>query len=346
MSIFDYCLKKSQKSALMKEYRLTMYYMELWEILMNQFEWKGLPDSIPAEWLEAILITNGTVGIAPKDGVLYCAAGSYEGALNGYIPKRYIAEVPAIGQINGEAEGTASYSIDGEVGKSIVVGWNNSAHSPEFDLMDTAGALTEGRTSEDINVIFSRLIRIPIARNSKEKAIFESAIRAILNGNIEAVSSEIKSLSECINENESSVQFLDLVDIKDVDKLQYLNQYMDNQYKRFMRRHGFSMNITSKLAQQTNSEMHGADDYSMIYPLIQLKYRQRLAEDMNRLYGDEFNFKASVEFGTLLKNNYDRVINYVPDELNEKKILTDTDEQKQIQTEVKEGDENEKNTDD
>jgi hypothetical protein len=195
--------------------------------------------------------------------------------------------------------------------------------APDIDIYDTALALAEGRTSEDINIIFSRLLRIPIARNSKEKAIIDSAIKSIINGNIEAVSSEIKSLETAINEGNSERQFLDLVDTKDVDKLQYLNQYMDNVLKRYMQRHGHAMQITAKLAQQTNAEMHGADDISMIYPLEQLKYRKRFIDDLNKYYGEKYSFNASVEFGELLKNNYDRVINYVPDELNEKGIVAD-----------------------
>lgn len=322
--LYEYCFSRAkERCAVMKEYRLLMYYIELWQVLMSQFEYEGLPDSLPAEWIEGILISNGSVGIGERDGTLYCAAGGYIGQINGYLPERYVAQVPAIGQITGEAESPAAYDISGEPGKTIVVGWNNASHTPDFDLMDTAAALTEGRTSEDLNVIFSRFLRIPIARTSKEKAIFESAIKAVLEGRIEAVTSEIKSLSEIVNETDEQVQFLDLVDVKEVDKLQYLNQYMDNQLKRFMRRHGCSMNITNKLAQQTNAEMHGADDYSMIYPMQQLHYRELMISDLNRIYGEKYGFTASVKFSNILKNNYDKVINYVPDELNEKGIVAD-----------------------
>lgn len=322
--LYEYCFARAkERCKVIKEYRLLMYYIELWQVLMSQFVYDGLPDSLPAEWIEGILISNGSVGIGERDGNLYCAAGGYIGQINGYLPEKYVAQVPAIGQITGEAESPAAYDISGKPGETIVVGWNNASHTPDFDLMDTAAALTEGRTSEDINVIFSRLLRIPIARTSKEKAIFESAINAILDGRVEAISSDIKSLSEIVNECDEQVQFLDLVDVKDVDKLQYLNQYMDNQLKRFMRRHGCSLNITNKLAQQTNAEMHGADDYSMIYPLQQLHYRELMISDLNRIYGDKYGFNASVRFSDILKNTYDKVINYVPDELNERGIVAD-----------------------
>ena len=329
--LYEYCFARArERCKVLKEYRLLMYYIELWQVLMSQFEYEGLPDSLPAEWIEGILISNGSVGIGERDGNLYCAAGGYVGQINGYLPENYVAQVPAIGQIEGEAESPASYDISGIPGQTIVVGWNNASHTPDFDLIDTAAALTEGRTSEDVNVIFSRLLRIPVARNSKEKAMIESAINAILEGRIEAVSGEIKTLSEIVNDTSEPIQCLDLVDVKDVDKLQYLNQYMDNMLKRFMRRHGCSMNITNKLAQQTNAEMHGADDYSMIYPMQQLHYREKMIKDLNRIYGEKYDFRASVRFSEIMKNNYDKVINYIPDELNEKEVMTDNDEVESI----------------
>lgn len=318
-----------------------MYYYQLWEIVMNQFEYKGLPESLPAEWIEAILLTNGTVGIGEFNGKLYAAAGSYMGDINGYIPSDYIAVIPAIGDMEGEAEASGAYDIKGKPNDTIVVGWNNTGYTPEFELLDTAQALCEGRTSEDINVIFSRLLRIPVVSDSKAKAVVESAIRSILKGDIEAVASSLKF--DDLLEGQKQLEFLDLVDVKDVDKLQYLNQYMDNILKRFMRRHGFSMNITNKLAQQTNAEMHGADSFSMIYPLIQLKYRKQMIDNLNRIFGEKYDFTASVEFSELLKNEYDKVINYIPDELNEKEIMTDTDEQLSI--EEKEGEQNEEDSD-
>lgn len=311
---------KEHKAKWTKKYRETLYWDYLWETLAGSFEWTGLPDSLPAEWIEGILRTNGIVGIGEIEGTLYASAGGYYGNVNGYIPTMYKGAVPGIGTIDGHAVSPAIYDLDSIGDSPVVVGWNNALMSPDIDIYDTAQALTETRTSEDINLIFSRLLRIPIARNSKEKAIIDNAIKAIINGNIEAVASDIRDLQTAVKGTPDR-QFLDLIDVKDVDKLQYLNQYHDNILKRFMQRHGHAMQITSKLAQQTNAEMHGADDISMILPLQELKYRKKLAEMLNKYHGEKYGFNCSVEFGKLLKNNYDRIINYVPDELNEKGIV-------------------------
>ena len=312
---------KAHKAKFTKDYRTTIYWLYLWNVALNAFEYKGLPDSLPAEYIEGILLTNGICGVGEHNGKLYATAGGYYGNINGYIPTKYKGAIQGIGTIDGEAISPAIYDIP-ETENPVIIGWNNAMQAPDIDIYDTALALAEGCTSEDINIIFSRLLRIPIAKDSKEKAIIERAIQDIINGHIEAVTSATKSLETEIN-GISERQFLDLVDVKDTDKLQYLNQYMDNVLKRYMQRHGHAMQITSKLAQQTNAEMHGADDISMIYPLEQLKYRKRFLDDLNKYYGAKYGFKASVEFGELLKNNYDRVINYIPDELNEKGIVAD-----------------------
>lgn len=310
---------KTHKAKFTKDYRTAIYWLYLWQVALNAFEYKELPDSLPAEYIEGILLTNGICGVGEYNGKLYATAGGYYGNINGYIPTKYKGAIQGIGTIDGDAVSPAIYDIP-DTDTPVIVGWNNAMQAPDIDIYDTALALAEGRTSEDINIIFSRLLRIPIAKDSKEKAIIDSAIKAIINGNIEAVSSASRSLETEIN-GQPDRQFLDLIDVKDTDKLQYLNQYMDNVLKRYMQRHGHAMQITSKLAQQTNAEMHGADDISMIYPLEQLKYRKRFIDDLNKYYGTKYGFNASVDFGKLLKNNYDRVINYVPDELNEKGIV-------------------------
>lgn len=309
---------KEHKAKWTKKYRETLYWEYLWETLASSFEWNGLPDSLPAEWIEGILRTNGIVGIGEIEGTLYAAPGGYYGNVNGYIPTKFKGAVVGIGTLDGPAVSPGIYDLDNIGDKPIVVAWNNALMSPDIDIYDVAHTLAENRTSEDINLIFSRLLRIPIARNSKEKAIIDSAIKAIIDGKIEAVASDIKDLQTAVN-GVPDRQFLDLIDVKEVDKLQYLNQYHDNILKRFMQRHGHAMQITSKLAQQTNAEMHGADDISMIVPLQELKYRKKLADMLNKYY----DLNVSVEFGELLKNNYDRIVNYVPDELNEKNVVSD-----------------------
>ena len=93
--------------------------------------------------------------------------------------------------------------------------------------------------------------------------------------------------------------------------------------KRYFMRRGYMFNVTTKMAQQTNDELHGSDDLAMLYPLQQLECRQKFIEECNVMFG----WNASVEFNPILKNVYDRVMNYKKDENNEQDIMqNDTSE--------------------
>lgn len=108
-----------------------------------------------------------------------------------------------------------------------------------------------------------------------------------------------KFLEESVKRDD---KFLDLVDVDKIDGLQYLNQYRDNVMKRFLTRRGYMVQTTAKLAQQTNSEIHGFDSYSFLYPLQQLKQREKMCNEMNTL----FNLNVSVKFNPILQKVYDR----------------------------------------
>lgn len=287
----------------------SMRRFEMLTDALSTFVYDGLPETLPAEWLEGNLITNGTVGVGKIDGKLYCAAGGYCGNYNGYLPDHYRAEVLNKGQLYGEW------------GKDLVVGWNNAIRTPDLDIWHTADMLTEVDISERIVTVFTRLLRIPKAKDDAEKEAIEEAIKSLLKGDLTAVASS-NTLQDLVGSASDADRFLDLVDPQQVDQLQYLNQYRDNLIKRFMQRRGHSMTITSKLAQQTNAEMHGADSYSMIYPLQQLHYRQLMCNNINRLFGTSI----TVELSELVKNNYDLVVNYVPDELNERGVIDGEDQ--------------------
>lgn len=286
-------------------------FFECLQDAMSTFIYTGLPETLPVEFLEAYLICNGSIGIGKINGELYAAPGGYCGDYNGYLPEMYQAEVNNRGVIYGKA------------GVDVAVGWNNCTRTPDFDIKLTGDILHEIDISETIVTIFTRLLRIPKAASDAEAAAIESSIEALLRGDIKAVASS-NTLQDILNElgaGKTDNRFLDLVDPQYVDQLQYLNQYRDNIIKRFMQRRGQAMQITSKLAQQTNAEMHGTDGYCMIYPLQQLHYRQKMCDDINRIFGTDI----SVEFNELVKNSYDVAVNYIPNELNERGVIDGQD---------------------
>ena len=266
-------------------------WAQLMAISLSQFEYEGLPETVPAEFLEASLLVNGTVAIGKirelgEASEIYCAAGSYNGDYNGYLPDSYTAAVLGLGEISGKWYGEAA---------DIVVGCNNLLRVPDFDITTTAEAMTESDLSEAINVIFSRFIRIPYADDETQKQKLIEAIENIIKGNIKAVASR-NAVQEYLTNGATSAKadkFLDLVDVDKVRDLQYLNQYRDNILKRFLMRRGYMFNVTSKLAQQTTDEIHGSDTVAMVYPYHQLRCRESFIEECNERFGWSANVKLN-----------------------------------------------------
>ena len=293
--------KKKEKQLLGFKNRnnLLRHLVTLFSLQCSQFVYWGLPETLPPEFIEYYLALNGTIAVGKvtelgESSDIYLAMGEYNGNYNGYLPEQYTATVTGVGEISGKWYGND---------KAIVVGKNNCMGAPEFDIPFTAEVLSQVDISEKVNVIFARLNRIPYADNDTEKQGIESAIKSIVEGDVYAVANRnVKSKFEEFLE-QSKVEgekFLDLVDVDKINGLQYLNQYRDNVMKRFLSRRGYMVQTTSKLAQQTNSEIHGSDSYALLYPLEQLRERRKMVENINSLFGTSI----TVRFNAILAKVY------------------------------------------
>lgn len=306
MYTFNY---DKMKEKYQKEFNKKTSWLRMLNVLISMFKWENLPDTVPAEFLETYLITNGTAGFQKIGNEYLVGMGGYQGDMNPYnIGTEYMAVI-----INKP-------QMLGTVNKDICVAINNYTRTPDFDIVKYSTILSEIDTSEKINVLFSRMSRIPKVADEKERMAIINSIKAIQDGKVEAVVSK-NIMQDLINGN-SNTEFLDLVDVKDIDKLQYLNQYYDNIFKRFCTEYGISYRTTSKLAQQTESEARGNDVLSMTYPLVKLKCRQRFCDEVNAMYGLNIN----CSFSECWSENYDSLINYNKNEENEKGVIDNGNE--------------------
>lgn len=303
------------KARYKKEFNNSTHFFNLLNTLHAMFEWKGLPDTIRPEFLEDMLISQGVAPIATINGGLYTGIGGYCGDVVNFLP------------VDFQFTNTGVGSFRGTVGTDIVVGWNNATMTPDWDLMQFSNIFTEIDVSERLNVLFARLLRIPKVEDNKEKKAVEDAIAAILEGRFSSVVSN--NVKKILEEKGSETEFLDLCDVKDIDKLQYLNQYRDNVLKRFFQKYGQGMQNTAKLAQQSVDELHGSDTVSMIHPEQRLIYRKKLAEDCNKMFGTNI----SVEFSECWKEQEEEMKETYSNGMLEPKEEGDTDETEQDKTE-------------
>lgn len=278
MNFYDIMKPKCQK-----DFAESMHWWNLFNVLLARFEWEGLPDSVPQEFLEGILITNGTVGFGKdnigKERLYYAVPGGYTGPIVGYLPDHYKGVIQNV-------------IVEGKVGEDVAVGWNNSAMQSDNILMQYASILAEIDISEKCNVHYARDSKIPKAHNETEKQAILTAIKNIREGKLDAIVSNnvhAKELIEGIPED----NLLELTDIRDIDKLQYLNQYRDNIIKRFFQIYGQKSQVTSKMAQMSVDESTANDSLSMILTLDALKQREKFCDECNRLFGLSMSVKLS-----------------------------------------------------
>lgn len=283
------CMDK-MKAKSKKRFEDTIYFWDMLNILLARFKITGLPDNIPPEYVELSLIFNGTVGFGEADGEVWAVSGGYHGDVKGYLPDSYVGTIPNV------------TTIDGKVGTDVIVGWNNATHTPDLDLILYANRFTELDTSEDLNVLFTRLLRIPKVKDSKEKKAVEEAIDNLLDGKRSAMVSN--NIGRQLLGETDGIDFLELADVKDVDKLQYLVQFREALWKRFFQKYGQGMQTNIKQAQVSVDEFHGSDAVSMIYTLQCLKYRQEMAEKLNARFG----WNVQYELSDCWQDSYDEAI--------------------------------------
>lgn len=292
---YDFMKSKTQNKV-----RYTAYANILFNTMLEMFDYNGLPDTIPKRFLETILHTTGEVFVSKINDELIASHGTLSGEIDAYgLGTNCVAVCPT-----GSAEGVRN--ID------IAYGVNNDTATPDMIIYWIANLLAETDKSIKLNVIYSRLLKIPKVGNEKDKATFKELLKKVMDGEPEVfVSSNALDL-----ELGAGTETFELTDANKIDKLPYLTQFFEDCLKRFYCFYGQPMQNQNKRAQSISDEIHGQDSVSMILPLQMLKCRQALCENINNIFGT----KISVDFNPLWKIELAGVIerdtngNMIPDE--------------------------------
>ena len=256
-------------------------------VLLSMFEYRGLPDTIPQRFLERYLMENGTVGIGKIKEKLYAFRCSPCGNVDAYGIGTELTGATPIGDINGV------------IGQSVVMGINNSLMEADKILYWVGYILSEIDLSMQANIINARLHPTPVARDSKVKAVIDNVLNRMRKGEMESIVSD-NVLSEW--DEKFDIPVVNLTNITNIDKIQYLSRFYDDILKRFYNMYGHALQTQNKAAQQTSDEVHGMDSTSLIIPLDMLKCRQEMVKDINNIFG----LNVTVEFSPTWKLNMER----------------------------------------
>ena len=262
------------------------------DVLINylapMFKYEELPDSIPEEFIERFHILNGDIAVWKlddpnafryKDELIVSCCG-YADKPDAYgIGARVIAST-----LSGYVK------EDLKEGESCVVIHNNSLYTSDMPIICYfTDMFTEMLTSLKTNIIYSRLKPVFKVSDEKERAAVLEAFTKIKDDSepIQITSSNVlaEALAEAGANPTDTIKVLDITDVKNADKLQYIVKCIDDAFRWFFSMIGQAIQGNGKLAQQTVDEVQGTTSMSFILPNDRLKMRRKGWEKANKLFG-------------------------------------------------------------
>ena len=249
----------------------------------TMFTYKNLPDSIPQEFIERFLVMSDPVIFWKLDDPdayrykdeLIVSAGDYAGRPDAYgLGERVIANT-----LSGYVKSDLTPGVD------CVVMHNNSIYTSDMPVIAQAvDLLTEALTSFNTNIIYSRLKPVFKATTDKEKSAIETAFNSIKDDSKPIVITSRNVIEEEL-EGSESIKVLEITDVKNADKIQFIVKAIDDLFRWYLTLYGQAIQGNAKLAQQTVDEVQGTTSASFIIPNDKLRMRRKAIEEVNSLFG-------------------------------------------------------------
>lgn len=245
------------------------------------------------EFLEHGFLNYGSAAILKKDDKYY--AGYWSNV-----------EFDDYGLPTGTADFFTQYRYiaSGEIGKDIVIGWNNDIRTPELIFDKFASYLAECDRSIRTAIMNSRLTNNPVACDENEKKAIDIVLETIYDGKPKTiVQSNLLNKFIQDNGNGNEIQTLKLTDPDYVRNIQYLSNLHDDLLKRICIIYGHSLNGVNKMAQVNSDELKGYETLARVYPLIMFEERKKFINECNRVFGTNWEVHFSDAWKHILSEN-------------------------------------------
>ena len=245
----DKYIKKTTRFAYMSDLIIFLQSM-----FTHDIENMSLDNGIPIGTIEKYLITNGVCAFTKHNDKIVVGVASTVGVTPYSVGDTVVITLE---------DATV---LERKIGVDAVVMYNNTLRMPDFNVVKYADMFTEVDTSLKCLLHNTRLHPIPIARDRQTKAQIESALKDIDSGKPTSILSE-NILEDLISNTKSeTIPVANITDVNASDKIQYVSNYYNDLRKRFFTMYGHAMINTSKLAQQSQSEVKDMDYISMVLP--------------------------------------------------------------------------------
>ena len=313
----------SDLKAKFKRYVTEIAYEDILEqIISGMLVFEGFPDTVNTEFIPIYKAREGLCAIVndvENGAVGHCSLGGKPG-LNG-LPNDAIVSFD---------DGTVKTYKGWKNNEHIVVMFNDVTLRPDLNIGRYAAMLTEIDTSTLLNVIYSRYLPIPVAKNEEQKRALDEILTTLIKGDKLKTMVNENMLETLFNGDTKPFDVLNISDVSNSDKIQYLLKAHDDIMRRFYGLYGMDVNGTEKMAQQTTAEVGSRQGASMIIPYNMFAEAKKAVDEINTKFG----WNVSVKFGRPweydLNNN--GVLDVVEDE-TETETETETDTETETETE-------------
>lgn len=287
-------------------------------MLYSMFEYSTNEDSdydAFFENMEELLCENGCCGIFEYENELICSQINFVGNRNVYGK--------GIDAICITKNGKEFSFKNWRENDKVVVCFNTKNHVNDKKAFVSADILTEIDVSIKAGTIGTRYNKLLSVSNQKEAEKLKSAIEMNQLGVPQVITSEV-NIKKILEEKEQSTVY-DLTSIKDSDKMQYLSKLKDDTIRQLFNIYGLNIQGSSKMAQQTVSEIENGAESSFIIPLSKYEERKKAIGKVNKQFGK----KWEVHFSRVWEIAFESLIEKTEKiELNENDEIVNKEEEK------------------
>ena len=297
-SFFDELLERytaptKKKDKVYKDFLQKETFLTLVDMVSSMFIREGIPEEtgIDVDTIEPTLLLTGKIAYVKDKGEYLVGRVTFAGQ-----PTRYYYGRDAIVTAGN---GYNKYFKNWRTNPNIVVAFNNKMKTPDFQLLKTAGFLSEVGISLLCNLVYSRLYPIGVAHDDKTKKVLEELFENMQIGKFASITSK-NILENLGGKDGTGIDVLNLTDVAVSDKIQYLAKFKDDMLRWLWSMYGQNVQATSKLAQESVDEVTSGQGVSMILPHDMLHQRQKECKELKKKFG----WNVSVAFTEPWQNEF------------------------------------------